>query len=95
MNTKIEYLYRGASNYKKWNEVIIIGEVSIADKKLIKECLYADELFIPERVGLPLVRPDNRITVDDHCYAELNIDDIFLTHDESTILLRWGEIRAL
>ena len=40
MNTKIEYLYRDASNYKKINQVIVSGTFDEAQKESIRDCLF-------------------------------------------------------
>lgn len=69
-NTKIGYLYRDASNYKKWNEVIVKGSISPEQVDTIIECLDDELHFIPRQVGLPEDRFDE-ITVDDHAWFEL------------------------
>ena len=48
-NTKIEYLYRDAENYKKWEDVVVRGHFSMND---ISEFLHEHEYFIPSVVGL-------------------------------------------
>jgi hypothetical protein len=49
MNTLFEYQYRDASNYKKFNTVIIKGELTYND---IAPFLHEEEFFIPSIVGL-------------------------------------------
>ncbi len=81
-NTKIKYLYRDASNYKQPNEAVLAGEFKEEDLETIKS-VQDCEYFIPEQVGLHLTRPDDDITEDDHCWAELFPDeDIELTDEE-------------
>jgi len=82
-NTKIQYLYRDADNYKEWNEVILAGEITDEQKKVIMDACDG-EYFIPEQVGLPITRPDDNITEADHCFCELYDDYIYLTDDEPT-----------
>lgn len=96
MNTKINYLYRDGSNYKQYNEAVLEGEFTSEDLKLI-ESVQDCELFIPEQVGLHLVRIDDEITEDDHCYAELfPEDDIELTDEEpyngDCELITWSQL---
>ena len=50
MNTRIEYLYRDASNYKQRHDVVLDGEIAESD---IRHCLWEGEYFIPSLVGLP------------------------------------------
>lgn len=68
-NTKIGYLYRDASNYKKWNEVVIRGSMSPEQIDTIIGCLDDELHFIPRQVGLPEDRFDE-ITEDDHAWFE-------------------------
>ena len=53
LNTKIEYLYRDADNYKVFNECVIEGLLSEEQKKQILGCRIDGEWFIPHMVGLP------------------------------------------
>ena len=67
MNTKFTYQYRDACNYKKWAEVIVHGEMTLAD---IQPFLYEGEFFIPSMVGLEDLQ-DGPWTVDDHPWHEV------------------------
>ena len=58
MNTRIDYLYRDACNYKTWNSVVICGLLSDRQKQEILNCLACGDYFIPSDVGLPEVRFD-------------------------------------
>ena len=69
-NTKIGYLYRDASNYKKWNEVVVKGNISPEQINTIVDCLDGELHFIPRQVGLPEERFDE-MTEDDHAWFEL------------------------
>ena len=82
-NTKMNYLYRDASNYKAHNEVIVRGEITAEQIARIIATLDGD-LFIPEQVGLPIERPDSGLTVDDHCYCELCEGDFELVDEDAT-----------
>lgn len=84
MNTKIEYLYRDASNYKVWNECVIRGEISEEQIETIISCLNCGEYFIPEQVGLPANRFDT-VTEDDHCWMELDADSFSSTDENPTV----------
>lgn len=75
MNTKIEYLYRDASNYKKINQVIVSGTFDEIQKESIQNCLSEGEYFIPRQVGFPEIRFD-KLTEDDHCWFELSVEDV-------------------
>ena len=52
MNTRIEYMYRDASNYKAYGEAVLRGTISESEKGAIGKALYDGEFFIPEAVGL-------------------------------------------
>ena len=75
MNTKIKYLYRDASNYKSWNEVIISGEMTRDDVIRIQMCLFDGEYFVPRDVGLPETRIADYRTDDDHCWFEWELGE--------------------
>ena len=51
MNTRINYMYRDASNYKVQNDVIVPGIVSDEQISEIISCLDSGEFFIPSKVG--------------------------------------------
>jgi hypothetical protein len=56
-NTEICYIYRDASNYKWFDEVVVSGELHFED---FKEYLIDREFFIPELVGLKCLTPEIR-----------------------------------
>lgn len=82
MNTKIEYLYRDACNYKVWNCAILPGEITDHQIDQILACLEDGE-FIPEQVNLPAVRFDS-YTEDDLPWMELNRTGFSLTSEKTT-----------
>lgn len=67
LNTKIEYLYRDASNWKRWNTVIVKGVITTEQVGVIMDCLHDGEYFIPQQIGLPEVRFETQ-NEDDHCW---------------------------
>lgn len=81
-NTKISYLYRDASNYKKLNEAVVEGAISEEQIDSIMGCLDFGEYFIPKQVGLPETR-FGEVTSDDHCWFELSRDGFSLTDEEA------------
>ncbi len=81
MNTRMEYLYRDAANYKSLNRVIVVGTITEDQKKEIYETLENGTFFIPEQIGLDLYRGWD-VTEDDHPYCELDVDhDFYETED--------------
>lgn len=68
-NTKVEYCYRDASNYKVRQSVVVEGTLSPGMAQEIMDCLDGREYFIPSQVGLPEKRFDD-ITEEDHCWFE-------------------------
>lgn len=91
MNTRINYLYRDACNYKVHNEVVIKGTFTSEQIDEIIRCLSDGENFIPSQVGLPEQRFDE-VTEDDTCWFELNRKDFEETKDEETSDLTIDEI---
>lgn len=88
MNTKINYTYRDASNYKAGGCEIVKGIIQVSD-------FNAKEYFIPHEVGLPELQQQlthyngGGFTDDDHVYHEL--DDCEPTEDKPTIELTGKE----
>ena len=88
MNTRIEYLYRDADNYKVRNSAVVSGEMPAEEQAYIfANCLDEEKTFIPSKVGLP-----EKTFVDlgykydgevDHPYFEL--ESIELTDDQPTV----------
>ncbi len=54
MNTRIEYLYRDAGNFKVYGEAVLSGE--IPDDLDLSEVLIDGYAFVPEDTGLPPLR---------------------------------------
>lgn len=73
-NTKIHYLYRDASNYKKFNNIVVPGLFSEEQIKTIISCLNEGQWFVPHKVGFPEEKFEDE-TEDDHPWFELNACD--------------------
>ncbi len=52
MNTKIEYMYRDADNYKVSASAIFFGEITEFEMAQVKTSLNEDGCFIPGQVGI-------------------------------------------
>lgn len=80
MNTRINYLYRDASNYKLYGSVIIPREITRQQiQEIMKYCLPFDgetRQFIPELVGFPKLEFDCP-NEDDHFFVK-SVQRIFL-----------------
>lgn len=91
-NSKIEYLYRDASNYKAYPEedVIVDGRLEWSD---FEPVLHMGEMFIPSDVGLPELQSqlENYPNEDDHIWHQLL--DLEETNDQSTVEITANEIR--
>ncbi len=92
-NTRIEYLYRDAANYKAYPEcdVIVEGELHWSD---FEPTLHMGEMFIPADLDLPELQAqlENYPSPDDHIWHQLL--DLELTSSEHTIEIRADEIRG-
>ena len=75
--TRVNYLYRDAANYKQFGSVLLDGTLSEEDREIVGACLDSDGTFIPEQIGWP--HPGKQMTSwpdeDDHCWAELDVED--------------------
>lgn len=86
MNTKIEYLYRDADNYKMWNSVVVRGEITDKQKQKIAASLLDGEFFIPRCVGLPETRFSEWDEQSDHDFFELRPESAFsFTEQQPTL----------
>lgn len=65
VNTRIEYLYRDAANWKQHNECVVAGRVTEEQKKAILDSLLDGTDFVPHKVGMPETR-----------FARTNDDDV-------------------
>lgn len=92
MNTKINYLYRDADNYKVHNECVVQGTISAEQIAVILECLDEGEYFIPHLVGLPEKRFDTFDPQVDHPYFELSEDSFAETMESETVEVQVDEL---
>ena len=85
-NTRIDYLYRDADNYKMPNSAVVKGLLSEDQKKIIMSSLQDGEFFIPSQVGLPETRVDEYWDMEsDHVFFELDEDSFTATDEEPTV----------
>ncbi len=78
-NTLFGYLYRDASNYKNYHQVVLKGKLS---EDQIAPFLREQTYFIPSEVGLPDLQ-NEELTIDDHIWHE--IEFISVTDDAPTV----------
>ena len=84
-NTKINYLYRDACNYKSANSEIIEGRISQNQINEIIACLEDGCYFIPCQIGFSEIRCGSDNIEDDHCWFELSSDDFEYVDEEPTL----------
>lgn len=79
MNTRFSYLYRDASNYKEYHEIIFSRGLRFEQLlPYLKDKMF----FIPSELGLDDLQGDEW-TIDDHIWHE--IKDIRPTLDTQTV----------
>ena len=83
VNTRITYLYRDASNNKKWNECVVKGRLTIPQIREIMDCCNDGQFFIPSQVGMPEEK-FSTTTEDDHCWFELDESGFTMTLQPET-----------
>lgn len=84
MNTKISFLYRDASNYKVYNDVVVSGTFTVEQIEQITDSLEDGMYFIPEQIDWPVERFGS-VTDDDHPWCELCENDFETTEQNPTI----------
>jgi len=70
MNTRFTYLYRDASNWKNWGEIIVSGWRHDVEERLKKTLDYG-KFFIADQVNIPQ-KFFATIDDDDHCWHEFH-----------------------
>ncbi|MCM2316628.1 MAG: hypothetical protein NDJ92_15890 [Thermoanaerobaculia bacterium] len=71
MNSRLEYLYRNASNYKKWGAVVFSGTADAALSRRLVNALESQEFFIANQVRVPeLFFDDGLKPEEDLCWHE-------------------------
>lgn len=86
-NLRLRYLYRDASNYKNWGELIFANPdrlLARAVEKSLKNALLGDGLFIAHQIRVPdvFLAPRYPVTPDDHCFHEFH--SVWVTSEHST-----------
>lgn len=56
VNTRIEYLYRDAANWKQHNECVVKGRLTEDEKRAILDSLIDGSDFVPSKIGMPETR---------------------------------------
>ena len=84
--TAFTYLYRDAANYKAFGTVLLAGPWTDADTATLRATLLDATWFVPERVGLPSLRPALEVwsdgpTDNDHDFHEL-VDIVAATPEQ-------------
>ena len=73
MNSRVTYSYRDASNYKRFREVVLAGEITAAERATVMGALDRGEFFLPAQVGLDVLYSEweTHDADDDHPWHEL------------------------
>ena len=103
LNSKINYVYIDAGNYKVWNYAIIKGKLTQEQISRILECADGDGWFagnfIPSRVGLPeRTMVDEGFDYDEELdtpWFEIDEDGFETTADEPTVGITPEELVAV
>lgn len=93
--TRVNYLYRDASNYKQFGSALLYGTITEEQKEVIGATLDdEDGHFIPDQIGWehPGRAMSSWPSEDDHCFAEIDMEDAttFEVIDDTTT--RSGEV---
>jgi hypothetical protein len=94
-----EYLYRDASNYKAWGEILLSGIPSQGDIEALRACLESGEQFVAEQVGIPPIYQElwdlsGGPTSDDHALHEF-VTLRAANEDDRKSLPLFGELSSL
>lgn len=65
MNSRLEYLYRNASNYKKWGAVVFSGTPDEALSRRLVNTFDSEEFFIADQVRVPELFFDDGLSPED------------------------------
>jgi len=91
-NTRIDYLYRDADNYKRDNTCVVAGTITEEQKEAILDSLDDGEYFIPKLVGMPEKKFDTYDPQADHPFFELGPASFNHTDDDPTLELTVVEL---
>lgn len=94
-----EYLYRDASNYKAWGEILLSGIPSQSDIATLRACLESDVYFVAEQVGIPAAYKElwelsGGRSSDDHALHEFVALRVATVGERKTYPL-FGELSSL
>ena len=94
-----EFLYRDASNYKAYGEILLSGVPSESDIELLRTYLESGEYFVAEQVGIPAVYNElwdlsGGPNSDDHALHEF-VALRKATEDEKITLSLFGDLPNL
>ena len=94
-----EYLYRDASNYKAWGEILLTGTPSQNDMASLRARLESGEYFVAEQVGIPAVYQElwelsGGPNSDDHALHEF-VNLRVASEDEIKSLSLFGDLSNL
>ena len=94
-----EYLYRDASNYKAWGELLLSGTPSQSEIAALRACLESDLYFVAEQVGVPAIYKElwdlsGGRTSDDHALHEFFALRV-ATVNEREIFPLFGELSSV
>ena len=94
--TLFEYLYRDASNYKAYGELLLRGSISSTDSDMILSRLDSGERLEPEQLDIPLLYGalwalSSGPTADDLLFHEF-VQLRAATDFEITSLPVWGSV---
>lgn len=77
-NIRVDYLYRDASNHKRWNSVVFANPDGLTAELVtesLRESLLEGCLFVATQIRLPecFLFAAHSGTSDDHCFHEFDI----------------------
>jgi len=85
-NVKLVYLYRDASNYKAWGEIIFRNPDKLSLNEIedrLRSSFDSQELFVASQVSIPDVFLffQDRFTEDDHFFHEFHAVEFTIEQD--------------
>ena len=83
-NTRIDYMYRDAGNWKQYPEMPFIVAGALTDEEIdrLRGTLVENDNFVAGQVGMDALQGQVTPGTDDHGYCE--VEDITLTDDAPT-----------
>lgn len=95
------YLYRDASNYKAWNDLLLVGHLTGEERMLMCRKFESGEFFIAEQLGIPTLY--EALWESCQCEGPRGKDHVWhefheirsATHDDIRNLDLWGDAKEL